>query len=135
MRFDLDVSQQMIATPMHTQISLTDQMADFSDLRIRATPQSSIVKTELMRMTKRDSFSAMQGEDLENFNKELEALNCDEEQDDDADHFNQIELNEEDSQQSNSPDLKKKKSSGNAAMIKKSLSIVTREFSNPLTNE
>jgi hypothetical protein len=54
-------------------------MADFSDCRVRATPQSSIVKTELMRMSKRDSFSAIEGEELDKFNKELEALNCDDE--------------------------------------------------------
>lgn len=76
MRFDLDVSQQMIATPMHTQISLPDQMADFSDPKLRATPSSSIVKNELMKMSRRDSFSAMQGEDIDDLNKELEALNC-----------------------------------------------------------
>ena len=38
MRFDLDVGHQMIATPMHTQISLTDQIADFSCAKARATP-------------------------------------------------------------------------------------------------
>ena len=77
MRFDLDVSQQMIATPMHTQISLSDQMADFSDPKLRATPSSSIVKNELMKMSRRDSFSAIQDEDIDDLNKELEALNCD----------------------------------------------------------
>ena len=76
----------------------------------------------------------MQGEDLDNLNKELEALNCNDEENAQTDFFEQAEEKVMGEESEEAP-KDKQKSGGSAPMIKKDLAIETRAFSNPLTVE